>query len=93
VSTERPQTQAECTKAELETWAASIQGSYELDQGLTYRVVRDNRAYPPCLGCGGPVFAEPDGALIVDTTKKTVTFRPCGHVLTVPDMPDGWLND
>lgn len=58
--------------------------SYGLEPGWV------SRTYPPCPGCGGGVHETRSGAYVIDTRAKTVTFNPCGCVLHVPDMPDGW---
>lgn len=91
MSDERVQTRTECTVADLEAWGDSVEIRDEVSHN-PFQISRGDQSFPPCLGCGGPVFSQPDGALVVNTTEKTVMFRPCGHVLAVPDMPDGWLS-
>lgn len=88
-SIERVQTRTECTMADLEAWGNSIHVEDEV-QYDPFRIEPVSRSFPPCLGCGGTVLTNRDGALTIDTAAKTLTFRPCGCVLTVTDMPDGW---
>lgn len=81
---ENPQTRTTCTMADLEAWCAAVELDFATDGGYITRI---DRTYPPCIGCGGDVFDRHDNALTIRGT--TISFRPCGCVLTVTDMPDG----
>lgn len=88
----RRQSRDAMTFAELEGWGAQVVTKVDEVTIPPHHLAPGpiTRTFPACPGCAGRVRVCEPAAITIDTAGKGVTFRPCGCVLAVPDMPDGW---
>lgn len=71
------------TVAELRAWCAAVVTTEDVRTSPYQLATATYRVFQPCPGCGGPVSEGDPPAASIDWPGKTVTFGPCGCVLTI----------
>ncbi|MGI5171891.1 hypothetical protein ACQEU3_46870 [Spirillospora sp. CA-253888] len=82
------QAQDSITMSALGDWGSrAVVEADEVGMALSQvKLYESRRTWPPCPGCGAEVndYLNP---ITFNFAAKTITFKPCGCVLAVPDMP------